>query len=1576
MAKVYLGINNCNEYYTNHYFSSIFEDNASATISAWRDAAKASENIKTPWSCLKENGKSYYTLHDKYLRQRSSYQILPIIKELAEKYMESLGYGNPSPINVEINDIKYPIFKEVRKNNGNPLLWIFLVSNIEDDESVLDGNVFDGSFDEESFGAFINTDYSAEDIATKALFSNDVPPRWVLLIGINGIALIDRNKWNEKRYLHFDLKEIFSRREDSTLQAMSVLLHKDSLCPEEGNSLLDELDDNSNKNAAEVSVDLKYALRECIELLGNEVLYDLKNNKNRDFDTDPVDASDLTMQCLRYMYRMLFVLFIESRNELGYAPMKDIAYATGYSLETLRDVVDNINEDVEEVGNGYYLGDSINKLFENIYYGYPREQEKLLEAEKMESIHDAFVIEPLKAHIFDPDLTHLISNAKLRNSTMIRIIKLMSISRENKHGKGRISYSNLGINQLGSVYEALLSYRGFIAGHTLYEVKRAGDKFDELDVGYFVSESEVKNYTEDERVRYESGPDKGKLRRYEKGTFIYRLAGREREKSASYYTPEVLTKCLVKYSLKELLKDKTADQILSLTICEPAMGSAAFLNEAINQLAEAYITKKQEELGDSIPYEERYQKVQEVKMYIADKNIYGVDLNPTAVELAEVSLWLNTICKGGHIPWFGTQIVNGNSLIGARKQVYTKSQLTTDNSRLQWYNNAPERVMPGTKRNNKNQIYHFLVGDPGMCSYNDAVIKSLAKEKIDLIKKWNKEFIKEYNDDDIESLLRLSSIIDILWEKQISLRKEVEKKTSDKFSVYGHDDTSEESHTTIRQKDYILKSLYKTEAAENAGPYARLKFAMDYWCSLWFWPIEKADLLPSRSEFIYDMSLILEGGIMAVKTSGYQGKHNKYGQYQYSLFDYDELSGIAGELQSKYAEMGKVNLDELCEKEERLALVRQITQVNHFMHWELEFADLFEEKHGFDLMIGNPPWVKITWKEEGILSDMNPMFSVKNLSAAETMIERNNELINEIKRNQYFAEYVSNVGIQSFLNAKQNYPELEGLQSNLYHCFLPLSMRLSNLNGIFAFVHPDGIFNDPQGETLRKCLIPKMRKHFQFMNVLKLFHDVDGHVVFGLNIYSNHDNNQFEMISNLYDQSAIDECYDERNSYELEGLKDKNNNWSRHGNPERLLIIGKEEIRLLSILFEDKDKYSSCKLPAIHTKAMLEVLKIFAFASKKVGDLKENVFSSEMLHETNSQKKGAIKFNVGFASSYDNLILSGPHIYIASPLFKSSQNIVKSNTDFTNIDLSIIDDNYIQRCNYTIINQDIIAQYNPLTSWNIPYGDEYRFICRKMINLTQERSLIGTIVPPKTWHINAIFGMSFKKIDDLIRYSVGCVSLPFDFFVKLYGKTNFTADSAYKLPLLEKNEFLIQASNRLFRLNCLNSSFIELWEKCYYNNTYEWSKDDLRLNQIVPTKKWSRNFMLINDFERRQALLEIDVLVSLNLGMTLEQLIYIYEMQFPVFSKYENDTWYDANGRIVFSAKNYGDLIYSRNEFEQIKNAKTGEKFYRTIIDDTMPGGPVERTIEYVAPFDKCDRIEDYKRAWEFFSNKYGRSED
>ena len=111
--------------------------------------------------------------------------------------------------------------------------------------------------------------------------------------------------------------------------------------------------------------------------------------------------------------------------------------------------------------------------------------------------------------------------------------------------------------------------------------------------------------------------------------------------------------------------------------------------------------------------------------------------------------------------------------------------------------------------------------------------------------------------------------------------------------------------------------------------------------------------------------------------------------------------------------------------------------------------------------------------------------------------------------------------------------------------------------------------------------------------------------------------------------------------------------------------------------------------------------------------------------------------------------------------------------------------------------------------------------------------------------------------------------------------------------------------------------------------------------------------------------------------MDLKQLLTVYRTQFPVLKKYEEDTWYDHNGRIVFTNnRSLTGVGFDRNEWENsIKNSPAGERFCRTITDDTIPGGPVERTIEYIAPFDCCNREKDYETAWKFFEEKYGVQE-
>lgn len=1557
-----VGIKNQNEYYTNHYFTSIFKDNADETISAWK-AREKEEGITLPWHQFRDTSRQYYRVRDRYKYSKNEEQSKPYVQEMAELYLNAMGYTNRKSVMAQVADnLTVPVFHEEVRSNGAPLLWAFLCVAGERDEDILQSYIYGSSYDEEEYGQTV--ELCNDDILAKLFFAGEEAPRFIILIGINQIALIDRNKWSEKRFLQFNLEDIFSRHSESTFMAITVLLHKESLCPSDGACVLDNLDENSHKHSAGVSEALKYALRECIEILGNEVIYDMSTRQGINLDENPVDASELTLECLRYMYRFLFMLFIEARPELGYAPMKSQVYVQGYSLEGIRDVCARVKEASETVSEGYYICDTISELFNMIYMGYPGDLNAYKRALEDKSLHDMFTIEALKAHIFDPEYTKLITNARLRNSAMLQIVDLMSISRPSgsRERRGRISYSALGINQMGAVYEALLSYRGFIAEETLFEVKRAGEKFNELDVGYFIPERELDNYKEEERVRVNEKDPKSPLRKYEKGTFIYRLAGREREKSASYYTPEVLTKCLVKYALKELLEGKTADEILQLTICEPAMGSAAFLNEAINQLAEAYLNKKQEELGQTIEYDKRFEELQKVKMFIADRNVYGVDLNPIAVELAEVSLWLNTIYKGAYVPWFGTQLVCGNSLIGARRQVYYTSKL----ERGRWYDEAPVRVMPGEKRKRTgvaSRVYHFLLGDPGMANYTDKVIKGLEPDNIKIIKDWNKEFTKKYDEDDIKTLLRLSEIVDTLWERTVELRKKVDTATSEPLSVFGHEEKTEGIHTTIREKDEIYHKLFKSEHMNNAGPYARLKAAMDYWCALWFWPIDKADLLPSRQEFFFEMSLILEGGIQAVNV-------NSSAQMKFDMDEsgnlrfFTEGDQMALDFQAQYRDLGTVCLDDLRARSERLAIANRIAEEQRFQHWELEFADVFEENGGFDLIIGNPPWIKLAWNETGFLSDVQPLFAIKKYSAQQ-MTQKRMEVLGDIEcKRGYFSEYQSIAGEQNFLNATENYSLLEGQQPNLYKCFIPLAIDCCSEKGIFAFIHPDGIYDDPNGGKLRKHIYPRLRYHFQFVNERLLFKEVSDTGIYSLNVYGNKETESFDIICSLFDPITVDESYAGKEG-EIPGIKTEDNKWNIRGHKKRIVKISQKQLKAIAEVYGNPNKYLETRLPRIYVQELMDILTQYSKCEKRIGDFGNSVCMSQMYDETNAQKAGQIIRDTHFPKNLADFVYSGPHISIGNPLFKTPRRICQEKADFDRIYFEYIPENYIQRSNYAVSMTDDDTVRSQETSWGTKYVDEYRIASRKMLGLNQERTLMSAIIPPKTSHINGIFGMCFKDVNQMVFVNGLMNSLPYDYFVRALGKSNFRNDTASMLPVPNgRLDDLILV--RTLLLNCVSTNYSDLWKKCFSDKFKKdnWLREDALLDNSL-FEKLSDEFIVnpLSDYERRELLVETDVLVAMALGMSLDQLITLYKVQFPVHKNYEEDTWYDSRGRIVFTNnKGQTGIGLDRKQWEDIMDNREGIAS-KKIVNDTA-GKNEEIVIEYIAPYCRCIREKDYEEVW------------
>ncbi|NQU65260.1 MAG: N-6 DNA methylase, partial [SAR324 cluster bacterium] len=647
------GINNENEFFTHHYLTAILEGDLKDLFKEW-NRKESEEKIKTPYAELRGLASGYFKSMDRLEKERELTEKLAVQREILQQVLMTLGYDYQLKF-IELDEnVVLPIIGEIKKQNGAPLLWIMEAFNQQDDTvDPLSLTLSQAQYSDSDMDIDGLSEENFETLISRLVFSQSEPPRWIILADSTQLLLIDRAKWNQKRLLRFDLNEIMGRRELTTCQATAALLHRDSLCPEDGMALLDSLDENSHKHAFAVSEDLKYALRRSIELIGNEAVNYLKEvAKQKVYDRELSDQ--LSMECLRFMYRLLFLFYIEARPELGYAPMKSDAYRQGYSLESLRDL-EMIKLTTEESQNGYFIHESLKLLFDLIFNGNAKPDQLAFDTAPE---HHTFTINPLKSHLFDPKRTPILNGVKFRNSAMQEVIRSMSLTAgDRRNRRGRVSYSQLGINQLGAVYEALLSYRGFFAESDLYEVKKAGETWNEMSTAYFIKADDLEKYTEDEKVYH----DDGTLKSYPKSSFIYRLAGRDRQKSASYYTPETLTQCLVKYALKELLQEKSADEILKLTVCEPAMGSAAFLNEAVNQLAEAYLQLKQKELGRQIPHERYQLEKQKVKMHLADNNVFGVDLNPIAVELAEVSLWLNTIHKAAIVPWFGMQLTTGNS---------------------------------------------------------------------------------------------------------------------------------------------------------------------------------------------------------------------------------------------------------------------------------------------------------------------------------------------------------------------------------------------------------------------------------------------------------------------------------------------------------------------------------------------------------------------------------------------------------------------------------------------------------------------------------------------------------------------------------------------------------------------------------------------------------------------------------------------------------------------------------------------------------------------------------------------------
>jgi hypothetical protein len=1366
--------------------------------------------------------------------------------------------------------------------------------------------------------------------AVSYLFATDEPPRYVLLLVGCVVVLADRTKWAEGRFLAVNLDLALSRadtRAKGELETVAALFSADALVPDEGQSVLDELATASHKHAVGVSKDLREGIRQAVELLANEVIEQRRNTNQAVYSIDGL-ATRLTRECLRFLYRLLFLLYAEARPELRLLPLDHPEYPSGYGLDRLRDL-SLVTLTGDKARHGRHLHESLKLLFRLVNDGYHHEgAQQVLETETL-SEQQGLRFEPLRSELFSPAATRLLDSVALRNEVLLQVLRLLLLSEE-RRGKERgfVSYAQLGINQLGAVYEGLMAYTGFFADQDLYEVARPGQE----DRGtWMVPVARAAEYRDDVFVT-RPDPDTGQPRRvrHPKGSFVFRLSGRARQRSASYYTPEVLTRCVVKHALAELLdqdgETTPAARLLELTICEPALGSGAFLNEAINQLAAEYLRRRQAERDRVIDPDDYQAELQKAKAHIALHQCYGVDLNETAVELAEVSLWLNAMHEGLRAPWFGLHLRRGNSLVGARRATYHTDQL----AKGEWLTAVPRDRGLADGPIGAGEIHHFLLPAHGWGAVADiSQAKELKPEATKRLKDWRKAIRRRTPSlKDTARLVALAARIEHLWQVALERLRLAERGLRRPIDVWG---ASRRPVAGSESRESVEKALRDPESA-----LGRLRLAMDAWCALWFWPLGGPDGPsdpPTMGDWLDTLEALLGKG--GVEEAG-------------------QLSLLA-------------NLDDLAKREQQLTLsfhmrpvgevrsthpwldeVARIAEREGFFHWGLEFAPIFQVG-GFDLQLGNPPWVRPTWEDDVTLAEFDPWFGVEDRAPVDEFRRRRAAIVQDPSHLViYVGEVAAAAGLVEILSSPVVRPALAGIQTNLYTVFMDTVWRHLGPRGTAGLLHPESHFTDPRAGPLRRATYPRLRRHFQFSNAFLLFEDIAPVTYFGVHVYGRARPVSFIQISSLQHPDTINGSMEHDGVGELPSIQFPWGGWDLRPHGARVLTIDERVLTSWARLFNEPGTLAvEARLLRPISQADLAALETLANQPTRLADI--DYHWSSGFHEKGAKEQGIIRWETQVPTSWDETILQGPHFTVATPFAKEPNENCRNKQDYSPWNLEMLPERVIPRTNYQRVGDRDTYQAE-IDHWEgRPSSSYWRLFWRRMTQPGLERSLHAALMPPGPTHVHTVYSLTGPSWRATAALGAFCSTLLFDYLVKVSGKSDIQDELIRRFPTplghpLQNNLLL-----RVLRLNCLTRDYAPLWEELFDPAWHIDRWTDPASNRPLlggVGRKWIMATPLRIDYDRRMALVELDALVALVLGLTAEQLCAIYRSQFAVLRKYEYEMWFDANGRRV-----------------------PGVVVKAWKVDSAADLG------RYVLPFSQPDREKEMTRAYEEFKRRLDEGE-
>ena len=424
-------------------------------------------------------------------------------------------------------------------------------------------------------------------------------------------------------YYEVDLPQIITLDENAFLYFLAFFNKEAFQADGTGECFLDRAYRASTEYAAKVSEELKDNVYEALRLLAEGFLSFPANNLK------PENLDIVRENAFIVIYRLLFTLYAEAREFL---PVTNPTYWGTYSLRAL----------THEISTKEPFESKLSPTT-TMYWSRLRELFNLINS------GDRFLhIPPYNGRLFDDQKEHQSLAAwKIGDSYLAEAIDQLARARAaGRTGRGFVSYRDLSIRELGSIYEGLLEHRPRYATQDMAVIKEdKREKF--MPLAQLGSRKALKVYTAGS-VYLET--DKG-----------------ERKATGSYYTPDYIVKYIVGNTVGPLLEEaknsdgNLIDSILSLKVLDPAMGSGHFLVEATDFLARALV----EALGGDFREMEE-DEVRWARREVVERCVYGVDLNPLAVDLAKLSLWLSTVSLDKPLNFLDHHLRCGNSLIGAR----------------------------------------------------------------------------------------------------------------------------------------------------------------------------------------------------------------------------------------------------------------------------------------------------------------------------------------------------------------------------------------------------------------------------------------------------------------------------------------------------------------------------------------------------------------------------------------------------------------------------------------------------------------------------------------------------------------------------------------------------------------------------------------------------------------------------------------------------------------------------------------------------------------------------------------------